>query len=77
MKAHPPSVQRDGFAWAGAGVGARLHDYLYDVVPPGLRRQQMMRYMLIGFAAEHGIRFGKADFVPPAPVETAYASTFA
>ena len=68
-KARAASTFKDGFSWPGTGVGARLYSYLYDVVPPGLRRQQMMRYMLLGFMAEHGIRAGKNDFIPPASAE--------
>ena len=64
-----PSENRDGFRWIDEGVSAHLYNYLYNVVPDGQRRQMMMRFMLVGFATERGIRLGKTDFVPPVPVE--------
>ena len=67
-KAATPLRRRDGFSWVDDGEAARLYDYLYSVVPPGQRRQMMMRYMLIGFMAERSVRSAKAGFVPP-PVD--------
>ena len=64
-KARRANPIKDGFTWPAFGIGRQLHNHLYNVVPPGQRRAQMMRYMLLGFMADRGVRANRADFVPP------------
>lgn len=62
---------RDGFSFRGGGIAEDLYRHLYETVPAGLRRAEMLRLMIIGFKTEYGLE-ADDDITVPHPLAIEY-----